>query len=109
MRPAPFDDHDTAASEPRVRAHQLSVREHPRPGWNGGRRYAARPNERHAVSLPREQRQQLHFERVARWHALHDERTLLALLAEADALELERRVLGNDLAADVGHLGAQAP
>src|SRR5207244_579669 len=91
-----------------LRVEQI-LGEHPRPGRNGGRRNAARANERDAVGLPREQRKQLHFERVARGHALHDERPLLALLAEADTLELERRVLGPDLAADIGHSGAQAP
>ena len=37
MRPAPFDDHDTASSEPRVRAHQLSVTQHRRKTRESGR------------------------------------------------------------------------
>ena len=82
--------------------------EEPGPGGNGGWRDPARADDRHAVRLAGEERQQLDLERVVRWDPLYEHGTVLALLAKTDALELDRAVLDHDLAPDVAYLGAQA-
>ncbi|TMG63345.1 MAG: hypothetical protein E6H87_02670 [Chloroflexi bacterium] len=80
----------------------------PRPGWHGGRREPTREHARYAVGLAREERKELHLERVVLRHAFQSERSLHSLLAETNALDLDERVLRDQLAAHVAHIRAKA-
>src|SRR6267378_2799360 len=81
----------------------------PGPCGYGRRRQSAREDARDAIRLACEERQELHLERVIWWDALQGKRTLDPVLAEANALDLHQRVLGDKLASDIAHVGAKAP
>src|SRR3989454_3893407 len=69
---------------------------------------SAREHSWHAVGLSREERQELHFERVIRWDALQRERTFDPILGKPNSLHLNERVLRNELASHVADRGAKA-
>src|SRR5207249_10685945 len=89
------------------RVHQI-LGQDPGPRGHSGRRNTAREYPRDTIRLSREERQELHLERVVGRYALQRERTLDPVLAEANALDLHESVLRDDLASDVADIAAEA-
>src|SRR5207302_1793817 len=93
----------------RARGVEKVLGHDPGPCRYRGRRDSAREHSWHAVGLSREERQELHFERVIRWDALQRERTLDPILRKTNPFDLHERVLRDELAPNVADLGAKAP